>query len=267
MSPRRATAVGLLCGAAVGVGAAALLTGGPHAGGAPLRAARALPALPAPAAEALDIPPPRPLGRQDDVSQWAPVRRVSVARRRPAPRAATVAQLALRTPEGTQNIVRVLGRRAGAGRRVWVHVALAVLPNGSTGWVPRRALGAYEEVATRLVVDTRALRATLYDHGRRVFRARVGIGRDEWPTPHGKFYVRNRLERYSSATYGPLAFGLSARSETLTDWPAGGYVGIHGTDRPDLVPGRISHGCIRLRNSDIRRLGRLMPVGTPVRIR
>ena len=79
--------------------------------------------------------------------------------------------------------------------------------------------------------------------------------------------MRNRLERYSSPAYGPLAFGLSARSETLTDWPAGGYVGIHGTDRPDLVPGRVSHGCIRLRNTDIRRLGRLMPVGTPVRIR
>ena len=44
--------------------------------------------------------------------------------------------------------------------------------------------------------------------------------------------------------------------------PAGGYVGIHGTDRPDLLPGRISHGCIRLRNADTRQ----MPVGTPVTI-
>jgi lipoprotein-anchoring transpeptidase ErfK/SrfK len=29
----------------------------------------------------------------------------------------------------------------------------------------------------------------------------------------------------------------------------------------------VSHGCIRLRNSDILRLARLMPVGTPVTIR
>jgi lipoprotein-anchoring transpeptidase ErfK/SrfK len=117
------------------------------------------------------------------------------------------------------------------------------------------------------VVSRRRLTATLLRDGRRVFRAPVGIGRAGSPTPRGRFYVRNRLTRYASPSYGPLAFGTSARSETLTDWPAGGYVGIHGTDRPTLVPGRISHGCIRMRNADILRLGRLMVVGTPVTIR
>ena len=61
--------------------------------------------------------------------------------------------------------------------------------------------------------------------------------------------------------------GRARRSPTLTDWPAGGFVGIHRTDRPDLLPGRVSHGCIRLRNADILRLARLMPVGTPVTVR
>ena len=46
----------------------------------------------------------------------------------------------------------------------------------------------------------------------------------------------------------------------------GGFVGIHGTNRPDLIPGRVSHGCIRMRNRDILRLSRLTPVGTPVTI-
>jgi lipoprotein-anchoring transpeptidase ErfK/SrfK len=64
-----------------------------------------------------------------------------------------------------------------------------------------------------------------------------------------------------------VAFGTSARSSVLTDWPAGGYVGIHGTDEPDLLPGRVSHGCIRMRNADIVRLARLMPMGTPLTIR
>jgi lipoprotein-anchoring transpeptidase ErfK/SrfK len=67
--------------------------------------------------------------------------------------------------------------------------------------------------------------------------------------------------------YGPLAFGTSARSAVLTDWPAGGFIGIHGTKEPERLPGRVSHGCIRLRNADILRLGRLMPVGTPLTIR
>ena len=33
------------------------------------------------------------------------------------------------------------------------------------------------------------------------------------------------------------------------------------------MPGRVSHGCIRLRNADILRLARLLPVGTPLEIR
>jgi lipoprotein-anchoring transpeptidase ErfK/SrfK len=97
-----------------------------------------------------------------------------------------------------------------------------------------------------------------------VLRVPVAVGAPGWETPRGRFYVRNRLSRYRSPAYGPVAFGTSARSPAATDWPAGGYVGIHGTDRPDLVPGRVSHGCIRLRNPDIRALARLMPVGTPV---
>ena len=44
---------------------------------------------------------------------------------------------------------------------------------------------------------------------------------------------------------------------------AGGFVGIHGTDRPDLLPGRVLHGCIRMRNEDILRLAELLPIGTP----
>jgi lipoprotein-anchoring transpeptidase ErfK/SrfK len=64
-----------------------------------------------------------------------------------------------------------------------------------------------------------------------------------------------------------VAFGTSARSDVLTDWPGGGIVGIHGTSLPGLIPGRISHGCVRLRNRDILELDRLMPVGTPVTIK
>jgi lipoprotein-anchoring transpeptidase ErfK/SrfK len=53
----------------------------------------------------------------------------------------------------------------------------------------------------------------------------------------------------------------------LTDWPGGGFIGIHGTNAPGLIPGRVSHGCIRMRNEDITRLNSLMSVGTPVSVR
>ena len=133
--------------------------------------------------------------------------------------------------------------------------------------MPRRALGGYHFVITRLVVDRARLQATLLRGGRPVFRAPVGIGAPTFPTPAGAFYVRDRVTSLRDPFYGPVAFGTSARSATLTEWPGGGFIGIHGTDRPDLLPGRVSHGCIRMRNADIVRLARLMPIGTPVIVR
>jgi lipoprotein-anchoring transpeptidase ErfK/SrfK len=171
------------------------------------------------------------------------------------------------TPEGTTNIVLVLGRRSGGDGALWVHVRLPVLPNNRTAWVPRDALGVYGVVRTHLVVDLERLTVTLFREGRPVFRAPAGVGQPQWPTPKGSFYIRNVLTRYGSAFYGSVAFGTSARSSVLTDWPGGGFIGIHGTDEPQLLPGRVSHGCIRLRNEDILRLQRLMPVGTPITIR
>lgn len=211
--------------------------------------------------------PPRPLGAQADVSRYAPVLRPTAARVAPNAAARVVASLEIRTPERTRNIVLVLRRAIQTDGRVWVRVRLPILPNGRTAWVRRDALGGYASVRTHLVVDLQGLTATLFRDGRPVFTAVVGVGRPEWPTPRGEFYIRNKLTKYANAFYGPLAFGTSARSGVLTDWPAGGFVGIHGTNRPDLLPGLVSHGCIRLRNDDILELGRLMPVGTPLTVR
>ena len=232
----------------------------------PRAAARAL-SLPPPVAPAFTPGRPRALGPARYRTLWAPVRRAVAVRRAPSAGAREIARLDTTTPEGTDAIVTIAGRALDARGRPWVRVRLAVLPNGTTGWVPRSALGGYNTVETRLVVSLRTLTATLYRDGRVLLRAPVGVGASATPTPVGEFYVRNRLTRYSSPVYGPVAFGTSARSPQATDWPAGGYVGIHGTDQPQLIPGRISHGCIRLRNADILALSRLMPVGTPVAVR
>jgi hypothetical protein len=223
-----------------------------------------LPASPAPA---LRIGSPEPLPSGRFLSRWTIVRTAAPARTRPAADAPVITQLAAHTPEGTPNAVLVLRSRPDAAGRVWVEVRLSMLPNGRIGWVQRQMLGGYETVNTHLVIDRGHLRATLYRSGKVVFRAPVGIGSDSWPTPAGEFMIRNELTRYASSFYGPVAFGTTARSAVLTDWPAGGFVGIHGTDEPKLLPGRISHGCIRMRNRDILRLAALLPVGTPLTIK
>ena len=223
--------------------------------------------LPASPPSALRVPTPVALRMSASVAYWASVGRAVSARAAPSDRARIVGPVASTTPEGTTNIVLVLGRARDRDGRLWVRVRLAVLPNSRTGWVPRQALGVYGVVHTHLTIDLERLVATLLRDGRTIFQAPIGVGTPQWPTPKGDFYIRDKLTRYRSAFYGPLAFGTSARSSVLTDWPGGGFVGIHGTDAPDLLPGRISHGCIRLRNQDILELGRLMPVGTPVTVR
>ena len=230
-------------------------------------AAALLPAgLPHPTKPAFTPGRPRLLSSSETTWRWAAVVRAAVARARPAAGAAPVASLATETPEGTTNLVQVVGQRQ-IDDRLWLRVRLPVLPNNTLGWVPRSAIGGYHFVHTRLVIDSERLSAALYRDGREVFSAPVAVGTSYWPTPKGDFYIRNKLTRYASPFYGPIAFGTSARSEVLTDWPSGGFVGIHGTSLPELIPGRVSHGCIRLRNADIVRLARLMPVGTAVTIR
>ena len=260
---RRAALAACALGALVAglVAAAAGSRDGHHAG-----TSTAQGALPAMVRPAFTPGPASPLTLARDVSRYAPVRRAAIARGRASAVSAPVARVGTRTPEGTTNIVQVLGRREDADGRLWVRVALATLPNGRSGWLPREVLGGYASVDTHLVVDLSRLTATLWKRGRAVFHAPVGVGQPQWPTPRGRFYVRNRLTRYAGPTYGPIAFGTSARSEHLTDWPGGGFIGIHGTDEPTLIPGRISHGCVRMRNRDILALARLMPIGTPLTI-
>jgi len=222
--------------------------------------------LPAPSRPAFVIPKPEGLAGEGAPSRWTTVARPVSVREAADPAAAVVASLSPRTPEDTTNVVLVEGSAMDDAGRLWIAVRVPALPQNVTGWVPRSALGANSFVRTRLVVDLEALSATLLRGGRPIFEAEIGIGAPAFPTPTGEFYVRSKL-RSLSPFYGPLAFGTSARSAVLTDWPDGGFIGVHGTDRPELLPGRVSHGCIRMRNEDILELGRLMPVGTPVTIR
>jgi lipoprotein-anchoring transpeptidase ErfK/SrfK len=222
-----------------------------------------LPAAPPPA---LRIGTPRGLPPTRYLSRWTVLRYATVARALPRTRSPVVARLDATTPDGTASAVSVLRTRSDAAGALWVEIRLPVLPNGSVGWVRRSALAAYHALHSRLVVDRQALTATFLRNGRPVFSAPVGIGTPDAPTPVGTFIVRSKLTRYRSPFYGPIAFGTTARSAVLTDWPGGGFVGIHGTNEPQLVPGRVSHGCVRLRNEDILRLARLMQVGTPVTI-
>jgi len=207
------------------------------------------------------------VSRPGKTSYYAFVDRAEWARAKPSTSARKVAKLTLRTPEATDDLVMVLDRTETRGRE-WLRVRLPVRPNGTTGWVPASVLGELQPVKTWLKISTKTFKATLVKDGKVVFRAPIGVGQSQWPTPRGQFYIRAKLKGYGSAGsfYGPLAFITSATSNQLTDWPGGGLVGVHGTSQPGLIPGKISHGCVRMRNADILKLEKLMKVGTPLTV-
>lgn len=213
----------------------------------------------------LVVPEPRPLDDAGVTARWATLRRTTVTYAEPAADARPRGRIGGVTPEGTDNVVLIVDTARDASGTAWARTRSAGDPSDGPRWVRASELAVRGVSRARLVVDRARREITLHRGGRVAFRAPVGVGTPATPTPAGSFYVRNRLTRYASPRYGPLAFGTSARSR-LSDWPGGGYIGIHGTNRPELLPGAVSHGCIRMRNRDIVRLGAVLRVGTPVTI-
>jgi lipoprotein-anchoring transpeptidase ErfK/SrfK len=149
----------------------------------------------------------------------------------------------------------------------WLRVLLPMRPNGTEGWIRTEDV-VLASNPYRIDIDLSEFRLTATRDDREVVRAPAAIGTGGTPTPTGLFFttiLAKPSDPYSP--YGRYAYGLSAYSEVLTTFAGGeGQVAIHGTNQPSLIGTQVSHGCIRVDNSTITKLARLIPLGTPVRI-
>ena len=208
---------------------------------------------------------PFALSNETTFTRWAHPRMTATIRAQPLDAARPLGHLHLLTEEGEPEVYLLQEELTTAPGVSWVKLRIPARPNGGSGWVPLAALGPMRLTDWALRVNLWLLRATLYRNARLVWSAPVGVGAPGTPTPTGHFWVRELLHVAGGTLYGPFAFGTSDYS-VLSEWPHGGVVGIHGTNQPELVPGRPSHGCIRMRNADIIYLARHLPVGAPVNI-
>ena len=199
------------------------------------------------------------------VTRWAYPQAEAGAHVDPSSGSRVVGRLHFLTSDGQAQVYVAL-RSYTLGRRTWVLVPLPGRPNGRTGWVPAQALGELQIDRYDLRINRETTHAVLYRAGRVVWSAPIGVGRPSLPTPAGHYYVTEKLVVLDSPAYGPYALGTSAYAPTLSEWPGGGVVGIHGTDEPALIPGHPSHGCIRMRNADISALWHMIGPGTPIEI-
>ena len=150
----------------------------------------------------------------------------------------------------------------------WVRIGLPMRPNGSTGWVELDSVELYA-VEGRIVIDLSDRELILYRDGQEILRTSTAVGTSRNPTPTGEFYVTDRVRLANpNSPWGPYALGLSARSDTITEYNGGdGIIGIHGTNRPGSIGNAASLGCVRLSNEAITQLYELVVIGTPVEIR
>lgn len=148
-------------------------------------------------------------------------------------------------------------------------VYLATRPNDSTGFVKKNDVDIVQN-PYRLEIDSAGFKMKAYRNDEVILDAPIAVGMNDAPTPGGLFYLNVLLTPPDpNGDYGPYAYGLSGHSEVLDTFNGGdGQLGIHGTNKPELIGTRVSHGCIRLRNEDITKLANdiKLPLGTPVKI-
>ena len=149
----------------------------------------------------------------------------------------------------------------------WLEVRLASRPNFSTGWVKLDDVDL-TWTTMRIVIDSTDRTLTLFDGTDRVVWGTVAIGTSRTPTPTGETFVTELLaSRDPLSLYGPFALGLALYSDEVTEYAGGnGQIGIHGTNRPELLGTRASLGCVRTHNDLISDLAGRVPLGTPVTI-
>jgi lipoprotein-anchoring transpeptidase ErfK/SrfK len=154
---------------------------------------------------------------------------------------------------------------AASFRDGWLEVLLPVRPNGARGWVRITDVGLTQH-DLRVKVEIGERRLSVWKGRDRVLSTPVGVGRGSSPTPSGIFYTTELVRPADPhGPYGEFAFGLSGYSDTYLRYKGGdGQVGIHGTDDERSVGREVSHGCIRVPNDVMRRLARMLPLGTPV---
>jgi lipoprotein-anchoring transpeptidase ErfK/SrfK len=131
-----------------------------------------------------------------------------------------------------------------------------------------------QEKPLRLEIKLSRRQVTLYRGSSVLKRYKIAVGRAGWETPKGTFQVKQMFR--NPAWIHPLKKGISIPGGDPENplgrywigfWSDGkNWIGFHGTDNPDSVGKAVSHGCIRMYNSDIEELFKKVSLGTEVKV-
>ena len=150
---------------------------------------------------------------------------------------------------GTVTVVSVIGDLEGER----IQVMLPGRPNGRTGWVDIGLVDLYP-VDGEIVIDL-SERTLTFSSSETTLTTGVAVGSSRNPTPTGTFFVTDSVKVADPhGPWGPRALGLSARSETITEFNGGDVE----------QAGEVPWVGVRLPTDVITRLHELVALGTPV---
>lgn len=125
----------------------------------------------------------------------------------------------------------------------------------------------------QLVVDLSDRRVYVYSGETVIASYPIGVGKRGWETPTGSFQILHKQRNpiwqhpitgkiFASGTDSPLG------DRWIGFWTDGrNQIGFHGTPDAQVIGSAISHGCLRMRNPDVRLLYKQVALGTPVEVR
>jgi len=128
------------------------------------------------------------------------------------------------------------------------------------------------ETPTQLALSLEKRHVDIIRPGKPTRRYNVAVGQDDWQTPTGTFEITSKIENPAwqhpiTKEEIPPGPDNPLGSHWIGFWSDGqAQIGFHGTNQEDLIGEAVSHGCVRMRNRDIKALYDLVDVGTVVTI-
>ncbi|MEA5535055.1 L,D-transpeptidase [Crocosphaera sp. XPORK-15E] len=125
-------------------------------------------------------------------------------------------------------------------------------------------------LATRLVLNLKERRVYAYQDDKVLASYPVAIGKKGWETPKGNFTVMQMVEnpKWKNPWNGRISApgpNSPLGERWIGFWTNGkNHIGFHGTPGEHVMGQAVSHGCVRMRNRDVKALYELVKTGIPV---
>jgi lipoprotein-anchoring transpeptidase ErfK/SrfK len=124
----------------------------------------------------------------------------------------------------------------------------------------------------KLVLRLGSKQVQVYEKDQLIASFPVAVGKKGWETPVGEFEIIQMIKNPSwqnpwtgkvtpPSPNGPLG------ERWIGFWTDGkNFIGFHGTPGEHLIGQAVSHGCVRMKNKDIKELFKLVSLGIPVTV-